>query len=287
MSYDLIVVGGGFWGSAVTWLARQRGLDTLLVDDGDTLGASRNGAGLVSLGWYKQQTIQKMWPDWLRQGAAEEGLEWLQGIVGAVQTGEWFSSYSRPEPVYRPDLWLVDPAAVITPPDAREHVNRVLLDNQGWAVQVDEGPTWVTPRVVIAAGVYSDFLLSASGLPTVGVKLLMGSAVVAQGSIEVPHTYMPRPYTHYTVRPWGESMIRAGDTVERKLNYKGQELIDCMHRVCPDARVVSTQRGARPICRWFTVKEVAPGLVVATGGHRVGLALSYPIALRVLEVLEC
>ena len=53
----------------------------------------------------------------------------------------------------------------------------------------------------------------------------------------------------------------------------------------PGAKTVRVLDGMRPVCERFTVCEIAPGLVAATGGHRVGLGIAGTIAERALRIL--
>lgn len=285
---DLIVVGGGYWGVAIAYKARERGLSVLLFDDRRPEGSSRNSAGMMQRYWYKASTtlnhIPRSWGWW--RGPS---LGWLESLGMVQNTGEMFATRSRPEARFRDDLQMVDPEAVLGLfPAVRGRVDRICREGGRWSVQVD-GMDFPAASVAVAAGAWTDALLNASDLPAVGVQGLRGRAVILDQTAyvgQVPLTYMPKPYTHYTLRPWGNHW-RFGDTVEAHDNHVlDRWLMPTLTGLIGQYTYVAMQDGIRPVCKQFVVEEIAPKLVVATGGHRVGLGMAEPVAGRVLDLLQ-
>lgn len=284
---DLLVIGGGFWGTAAAIIAKEDGASVIVLDSGDPKGASRNAAGIVCSHWYRQKTIRSMTPDEWDTKEVVAGISFLDRF-GLRKTGEVFSSYSDPEKRERADCYLLG-----TPADLLDQVRRVktvvsrLVRREGFTSAETDVGTFNARFVLVAAGVKTDDLLTASGFPPTGVVPLRGRAIIAKTEITVstPWTYMSRPYTHWTLREFGAGRVRLGDSVER-INSRGfVELRKQLGEMSPGAKVERILDGLRPVCDKFFVKRVTPRIVAATGGHRVGLGMSGYVAKRCLRLL--
>lgn len=279
---ELAVVGGGYWGICATYLARNAGVDAVLIDDGNPLGATRNSAGICQRWWYRQEVASRRIPsDWDWQGPQ---LDWLDRLGLVRDTGEMFFTPRKPDQRRRPDCLLVNPwevEALVEPVAAR--VRRI---ERGVRLLLDGGDDVVARKVLVTAGAWTDVLLDASGLPPVGVTPLRGRAYVVEAvAPETPVTFMPRPYTHYTLRAWGPGRARIGDTVERKRGQLGGLSLAYREITGHEPDIADVLDGLRPVADRYICDEVAPGVVVATGGHRVGLGLAEPVARRALRLL--
>lgn len=289
MVRDLLVIGGGFWGTAIALRASEAGLDTEIIDSNDPKSASRNAAGIVCKHWYKQSTILGMTPsDW--QGHVEVGMEFLNRF-SISRTGEEFFSYQNKNRKLREDCYLLNsptevlsafPRTVARCESIAERVGQVRVTTNLGQV--------VGKRICIAAGAMTDSILVANNLPTVGVKPLRGRAITAEVStaLDVPCTYMSRPYTHWTLRNWPGGRVRIGDTVEKRLDRGDDPLNEpcrLLGELCSDVANITVLDGVRPVCKEFVVRKVSDKIIVATGGHRVGLALAGYVADRVMTLL--
>jgi len=292
---DLVVIGGGFWGVAASSIARERGLDTLLIDNADPNGASRNAAGIVCLRWYRQDTVRHMLPDTWSAEDAIHGLEWLAKHVPLARTGEQFLNATTDSGRrYERDCYLVSSCEAVLElvPKWRANATRVTRVREGWRIGVSGDGDIITPRLIVAAGTMTDNLLASAGVRAVGVTALRGRALLLRPpqqvlhDFDVPLTVLARPYTHFTFRRWGSDLIRLGDTVERQPRDNALvELRTIARRYLPEStEEVGVMDGLRPVCGRFHVAEHAPGLVAATGGHRVGLALAEPAGRRAVEL---
>lgn len=299
MKWDVAVIGGGFWGTAVAHEARRLGATVCHMDDGNVRGASRNAAGIVSKKWYVRgsgsqlNTVSNMFPEDWDFGDFEIGLAWLERYAGLERTGEIFWSYLKEEKRARDDVYLLPSYKIFEALSERinVHVSRIERTESGWRVVVGNGGDIDARSVVLACGAFTDKILEDSSLPVVGVKPLVGRAVLARVTVDLstPLTYMSRPYTHFTLRKWEQEGVgRIGDTVEvqEKQHLEETPLLKMLGAMAPGSDPIGTMIGYRPICKKFTVEMVAPNLVVATGGHRVGLGLSGAVAQRVLRFLK-
>jgi len=295
--FELAVIGGGFWGTAVAYEARSRGVETVLIDDAGPAGASRAAAGIICLDWYKQDTVKRMLPAHWGPEAARYGLEWLGAAGGRLsRTGELFSGYHRPDTRYRPDCYLL-----ASPGDLLETVPkrvgtvsglvREVASPSAWRITLADGDTIPARRVVVAAGAATDRILALARLLPVEVRPLFGRAIIGRTALDctTPRTHMTRPYQHYTLRQWGHpgfGRVRLGDTVERLPN--SSQVAAMLTSVAPVFGAIKVEEelsGARPVCEKMVVRRVAPGCLAATGGHRVGLALAGWVAREAFRLL--
>jgi hypothetical protein len=180
-------------------------------------------------------------------------------------------------------------------------------------------------RVVLAAGVGTDDILRQSGLSPLDVTPQPGAGIVlpvAPGSGrmngEPVLLHHVNPYKHYSLRDWRAresptirtrvpqtmaqmsqttEMIRLGDTVETpRVPYRAssiEKMIDMMRPYFSLSTEPSVKygsyvlHGVRPVLAdGPTVQRVLPGLVVATGGGRVGGVLSFWAAEEALRLLD-
>lgn len=282
---DLIVIGAGFWGRAIYDHATAGGIDALLIDALDPLAASRNAAGIVSLNWYTSETVTPMLPAYMSKPAIYKAIDWLQMNWGLRHTPEHFQG-----PVHyrvKKDSFLLPHTEFErTRPMTFDRVQSVQRGPNHWRVITDQ-QEYTAKRLVIACGAKTDDLLQRSRYPALGLKALRGRAVVyGEGDGKLPELYTEEvtKYKHLTVRSWGNQW-RVGDTVEEKPR---ENALDRLHTWAGNIHLsspVKTLEGYRPVLKQMTVRHFDEGGVVATGGHRVGLALSPIAALQSLKLL--
>lgn len=142
-------------------------------------------------------------------------------------------------------------------------------------------PEFRSRWVVLAAGVWCDEVLGASGLPLTGVVASRGAGLLGPGGVEgvLSRSYRLPGDTRTRVmsmRPWG-SGVRVGDSLPAREEEQLSEM----------AGWVEGERvwGLRPRLPSLLVQRWAPGVVVATGGYRNGLAVAPGVALRVAELV--
>lgn len=284
---DIIVLGGGFWGRAIAIFAERHGYTVRLVDreftDGST-SASAAASGLASLAWYKGE--------WRARAIQAYDTAQLLGMkFNACGSRVVDSLRAKPS---REDLGLMlfDPQQVF---GLRRVDSFGAIDT---VADAREQARWV----VIAAGVQTDQILERSGLAPLGVEALWGSAVYfhrrsEDGYLGRPLTIKVGPYNHYTMRDWGMSfngpVVRLCATQYKDRSRRAereQAMLEASALWIADndlgRSVVVAGDAARPILDEPTVKLVAPGVVAATGGGRVGGLLSFWAARETLRLLE-
>jgi glycine/D-amino acid oxidase-like deaminating enzyme len=284
--WDLVVIGGGYWGSALAALAREgTGWSVLVVDDHDEEGASRNSAGYVRWEWLEGR-LATIIPEWWEDSHTAAGAAHL-GNVGARHETEQVKRWNSDAWDERPGLLVADPWLVLEP----SFTSRVRLINRtpaGWQLLTSQHMIIKAHRVAICAGAWTDALLQACGFDELGVEPLIGSAILAQGQLaDEVVTYVTRPYHHVTARRWDAGLIRVGETVSKQWpDPKLGALVNDTAKLFPGLRGFQPITGRRPMLPELVVKELGDGLVVATGGHRIGLALAGGVAMRALEVIR-
>lgn len=288
--HDLLVIGGGFWGSAVAAHAEHLGMDVLVLDDDSPTGASRAAAGLLHTEWFTGQ-LATVLPRWWNAKQLAYALDWLTEHWKLAQTTFEFTNKDkrRERPIYALPAGFALSTAELAGVRCLSHVDGA------WAAHCSDGSEYQAERVVVAAGVGTDALLKASDLDPPGVKPLRGAALIAHisnGLSDVPAIcgYMARPYTTYMVRRLSDGVIRCGDTVERKPQPEDKTealLLGVAQKYFPEARPITLVSGERPVCKeGVFVERMAKDLVVATGGHRIGLGIAPAAARRALQLLK-
>jgi hypothetical protein len=129
--------------------------------------------------------------------------------------------------------------------------------------------------------------LNKCGIKPIGVTKLAGRGIIAKGIPKevLPVSVMIRPYCKHTVRNWF-NYFKIGDTAEKQLVDKHLENLRTIGRdVLDNYQEINIQLGYRPVLDKFTVESIA-GLIVATGGHRVGLGVAGLVAKKTLEALR-
>lgn len=305
---DLAIIGGGFWGAACALLARERGIDHILLDDLAPWASSRNAAGMVHPDWFRGGTIAKLVPASWTGVEIGHGLAWLTKY-GLEQVDETFRNNGK-ERIRRDVLMMPDPHAFLDSANPMQaNVTHLKRDPKRkiWGIYGDYGASTDLSvidarRVILAAGVQTDNLLRNSGMQPLGVERLRGRGIIFTSRfLEDPHVRLPltvqyAPYKQVTIREWPHRLhahqtngrvARIGDTVEPAGGKTGAlaALREKLMGIVGEVTEMEIQCGDRPVLPQFTVTKIAPALVVATGGHRVGLGVAPTAARRALEML--
>jgi glycine/D-amino acid oxidase-like deaminating enzyme len=290
--YDLAVVGGGYWGVATALRARESGKDVILFDDSDPLAGSRNASAICDPASYKSKVFRRFWPTGWTKDDLKESLNWLLGNGGELTEEVFLNQFEgrgirpiRPKAIYlksNEDFLRRFPATTA----------EVLgLERRGilWELRTRTG-TFLARKICLALGYRTDAFLAKAGMPLLGVGRLYGRGIIVRGTpaYPVPICVMTRPYVKHTIRQW-EDGYRVGDTAERGEVKEGVDpnLLAVTESVMGDQyEVLRSVNGFRPTADKFLVDKIAPGLAVATGGHRLGLGLAGLAAKKVLEALN-
>lgn len=288
--------------------AQSQGMSVQLIDAKLDAGASRNSAGLIDLKWFASKSIRAKYPQDWPEDVAESGLAWLEKYTQVTQPGEWFTNLSRNTQIFRPGLYLLPQMESFLDlvPACNKQVCSIAASGEGWEAHCFDGTVFTAKKAILAVGAWTEALLFSSGLPPISVAGLWGQALLLEGVLPViPQTFLVRPRTSFTLRPWDGGNLsgleipemslkevawrgRLGNTsatTPRELRRPLEELVKLQEKVCPQAKVIKVFTGVRPVTPKFVMQVVAPGCVVVTGGHRVGLALAGPVAQTALNLL--
>jgi len=252
--HDLIVVGAGVAGSVLTTMARERGLDVVLVND---WGGPASAAALALLrrGWARAET--------------DEATDWYEAhgnlTRGALATYGW-NEVSKEQPDWR----LVDPESVLVKPDVIARVTNWIPG----AVQTGSGADIRATQVVLSHPVWT-----SAPPASYGATALSRTAQVIGASCRV---HWLRPYHAVTASQkggWtrvGSSVAATPELAVARLQTMVDEATDA--GLVTPARDWYTQEGAR----WeVSETERMPGLTMLGGLGRLGFTLA-PRNARVL-----
>jgi glycine/D-amino acid oxidase-like deaminating enzyme len=285
----VVIIGAGYWGTAIAYTLRQVGISPLLVDDQDSLAGSRNAAGVMSPDVYQSDKVRALLPLTWTTSELSASIEWAKAIgQGVVARGNFLNgmngdTQSRPANE-TPNIYF-PPGAFLNlhHPQTMRVIGVHRIGDGDWVVEAAHGATFRCSHVIVAAGYRTDEILKMAGIQPLGVKALFGRGVVGTGRLPhpLPLYVMTRPYTKVGVREWG-SMVYVGATSEKTPKDKNRDDLDAFaQKYVEGFQLHSRMEGYRPVLDKFTVAEVAPHFIVATGGNRFGIGLAGLVANRV------
>ena len=279
---EVIVIGAGFWGSAITRELRDRGHEVTLVDSMDPRSGSRNAAWTCQPWVYRAPRFRHLLPEgWEPQ--LDKSIEWLVQWMGAEWVTEEFQNLPRMTPHREGRAVLnLTPGRGVLDPDVNWLISAVTGDGPWWYVSERLRARWV----VLATGYETDKLLERSGLPTLGVKAVPGHGILIKAPWEGgQREFLVAPYTKYTIRRWTGDLWHLGDTAG---SGGAEPLIALANRLFGDGgwQLEADLLGYRPQLPQYTVREHAPHLIVATGGYRMSLGLCGLAAWTAADIID-
>ncbi len=276
-------------------MAKELGLEVAVIDDGKKKSGSRNAAGLLSTSWFSGKFFSKIQPNWWDSKCFDYGVEILTEFAKLRKVGEDvlpFYGENIGKKRFNSKVWILDDLIGFLDSYSNKIDGKVVRLEKiptGWKLLSTGGEIARSKKVLIAAGVWSNQLLEASGICPIVVDPLPGRAVFIRDKkpITRPLRVLRSPYQHITFRPWINGLMRVGDTVEA--TELSQSKLDVLtgesDRMFPFAKLEKVIYGFRPVTPKVYVEKAAEGLVVATGGHRIGFGMSPAVAKRVLALL--
>lgn len=304
MVYDLAVVGGGFWGTATALRARARGWDVVLLDEASKFAGSRSASGYFTERWYTGK-----WNEAIRHAYAwanEAGVNFkhvgarLNTVQDRINRSPWHYKHRGDYKVFFPqqflDLVSAEPFGKVER-IVQEDGRKILLNEYDERIEAK--------RVVVAAGVWTDDLLFNSGLPTLGVGGLWGSAVYYREGTSrlrgmladeflVPILHEINPYKQIAIRFWKNTgvygdVIRICATTEIRPEKRSEyikKMVEAISYRIEGFVYHADTTGVRPVCaNGFTMKQVAPGIAAISGGGKIGAVASFWMGEKALEMV--
>lgn len=286
---DIVVIGAGYWGRAITLELQRISKSVLCVDSMDPRAGSINASGICDPSAYTSSVFTKYWPqDWTKSDL-QYSLNWLLENGGEYTQERFWNKFGNREPRLGERCIYVAPIGKYLP------IEGILIDtvyrcNIEGIIQLQTltGKLLECMQVVVCAGYQTDKVLESMGIPCIGVTGLWGRGLVVDGvpKAHIPVSVMVKPYRKYTIRKWATG-YRVGDSAgEDSDNKRLREIQSVVDMTLINPVTVSVVNGYRPVTEKFIVEKVSPNVVVATGGHRLGLGLSGLVAKKVVEMLK-
>ena len=161
---------------------------------------------------------------------------------------------------------------------------------------LSDGTAFRADRTVLAAGAWTDSLLEASGLPTLGIAPVRGQMLLFRIDPGTPR-HVVNLADGYLI-PRADGHVLAGSTVERA-GFDARPTREALHRLmamaqahCPRLtpdRLVAQWAGLRPGIRddrpAIGRHAAADGLWLQAGGYRNGLGMAPAAAERLTEMI--
>jgi len=284
---ELVIIGAGFWGSAIALELQAQGQSMLLIDGELAGSASRVAAGLV-----RESSLVKPLAPWWNAAHTEACRGFLErwGQRGDEFLVSQQNATAGPGRI-RPGLWQLRPQDILQPA-LPWHVERLQPTQGRWLVHCRQ-EVISAAQVILAAGIHCDRILRRSGLEPAGLQPQPGAALVGSTThpLEMPRTRgyrLPADTRTRTVtaRNWGAGQLRVGDTCGPSQTAQ-LTMLHHWFAAAGGQRVPQPLWGIRPRYRQgILVQPWRPGLILASGGGRTGLAIAAGVALRVHQLLS-
>ncbi|MGM0555209.1 MAG: NAD(P)/FAD-dependent oxidoreductase [Myxococcota bacterium] len=310
-TFDLLIIGAGFWGMSCFKRARERGIDVGIVDAGFPLDASSASTGVVSANRVDPDDDQfTLLPDGCDADDLLREFGWLEQVGGLEPTRCVKIDVKTGVERDGGQVWLLPDDSdlraltAISPHRSRFGVRVERLErNTGgqFEASLEGDGTLVADRVIVAVGAW----INQMELPVereVEMEFAVGRGVVFDSMA---------PLTHKTVQPLkievGDQTIfvrrqygafRAGSTWEvvgspdrpgrlprLQTTAAGRAIFEAIEYLTPRHLVLGEAGGVRPVTPKPIVELWDDDLVVATGGGRTGLALAGLASWRALALL--
>lgn len=298
---DVVVVGSGFWGSAIARQLKKAGLNYVVLDNGDLSSGTRNSGAYTCLRWFDSGTVTKHMPlEWTIE-RIEKWINWLHHNEYIEPVGQWIwnkmagGRWTR----YHDCYLMKDVSAFCNKTKAKSAiVDKVEDKGKSCVIHTNFGKV-KAGMVVLATGAWTDSILQASGFAGIGVEGLTGRAILVnplESEIKKQLQYWKgevitiniRPFKNYDLLPNSDNWWYFGATTEKILSDKSyDEMLSSLSTVFGESNVIvkKTLTGVRPVFDQG-ISRVSGRIVAATGGGRIGLALAGPAAEDVLKIVK-
>jgi hypothetical protein len=254
-----LVLGNGFFGVAV-YKALQG--EKLMVSTALPEAASKSAAGIITESWYTASTVRNQYAYPFTPQMVTSAVSWLM----------WNGAKLKPTPEVRQnevndslktnnDTWLLwnKDEYLNSCPFNDEAINSI--DFNTCTVTTDK-TTYKARHLHVALGI--NLMNFTEEVPLKGRK---GEAIFIKSDEQKLITYYVAPYTHFTQRPWGNGIVRIGDTTKPKhLEY-------IKERFGKDGYEITEGIRPAPIKHGYVYHKIGNSHVYTSGG-RIGLALS-------------
>ncbi len=267
---SVIIVGGGLFGSITAHWLSTLGHDVTILDSRESFAGSAPAACLMRPSWM---TMLK---------DVDRGFELLDHLYGLKQIG------FKVEPVgkYVNVTW-VDPASVLGPWNGVKYKTERVTHVDNGRVECESGLVY-EGTIIVCAGVWTSKLL-----PHIAIKAQTGAALTFDKRCKMPKISVWAPYRQAVSfeRDHGRTWFGDGTAILRKnfgSAHVDRTVVRAREHGLPKTRLVKTQVGMRPYIAGHKagyLEELAPDLIVNTGGAKNGTMIAALNALRIEEML--
>lgn len=280
---DLIVIGGGLFGSMIARYFEHKGAEVIVLDSDEKLSASKCSLGVWRDSWVEKIKVQ-----------SENSLE-IWDEVGIVPDEVDFFDMDKEEEFKM--KWVDFSKISMRPVPFKVHSvknNRV----KGYYFEDGDQMELKAKNVVIAAGVYTDFILNNSNYPTIGLDGYWGANFVVNMNIDVSRISTWAPYKQNVLHKIDDDHFTFSDGVKiknptlddkriKKVSPRIKTHLDeiVMANVDPE-KIVQVREGLRPFLPkglMSFVNKHDKNLFSATGGAKNGTVLCGHVAKELYQ----
>lgn len=253
MSYDVIVIGAGLFGSTVAAAFRKEKRKVLVLDDDRPHSGSKPAACLLKPSWFHS----------LGNAVYEPALAMLDDLYHVRDLRFWVGVK------YTTVHWC-DPKKILIGADKKAKVAAIKKAERGWVVLADQ--EYAARLVVVAAGTWTGELLALSGTHygQAGLACLWPDKKIAR-----PFVRVWAPYRQITAFDRGDGVWVGDSSAIRASNWTPKHAQEVEQRCAAAVKFQTNPKrlfGIRPYAdmKPCYLKEEQPGLWAATGGAKNG-----------------
>lgn len=262
MPADAIIVGAGLFGQITAQALRAQGRSVLVIDSRKPEAGSLASACLMKPSWFSG----------MGKDVTNPALNLLDDLYGL----KTLSFKTRPK-LLNVDVHWVDPAKILAPSAMEAQVKSV----RPGQIELENGDIHYSKIIVVAAGIWTADLVPE--IVQVGQK---GAAFVIPGlKLKDQFIWPYAPYRQLVAFNRGDGVWVGDGTAIKQENWTDDRLTTSWGRMekalkSPvPAEKAKTYVGIRPYAKGIkpcVIREIKPGLWVATGGAKNGtIAAAY------------
>lgn len=285
--HDVVVIGAGLFGAATARLLAKQGYDVAVVDSNERFAASKCSFGVWKDGW-----VDKVKP------YLAEGLDLLDEFCGGIETREFFD-LGKEDVVHQ--FFYADCFKIMTlGPDITVYPHKVHTV-QRKAVNLFNGDQITAKKaVIIAAGAYTDNILTQSGFKPRGIDIYWGATMNVNMHIDECRIFEWAPYKQSILHVLDENNFQFGDgsTVKNpkgddpRLNKTSERLQLHMNDVVginvPHEKIVDVREGYRPYIPkgQSFINHHGDRIYSATGGAKNSTLVCTYVAQELFKIIQ-
>lgn len=274
MKVKHLILGKGFMGLAV-YGSIPADEEKLIIWNYKPESASKSAAGIVTESWYTASTIRTQYAYPYTIPMVQNGIKFLQENGAEIKQRDELRINEvnvGSEVKVSKDTWLLwNKDEYLNSPTETKEEEILKIDFETKVVETTGG-VYEAENLYVCLGI--NLLDFTTEIP---LRARLGQALFVDDENQDLRTYYTSPYTHFTVRPWGNGKVRIGDTTAKPhMGY----LLKRFGR----GEVTKGIRPA-PIKEGYIYHKIKNTHVFTSGG-RVGLGLSGMVGYYFNELIN-